>query len=234
MTRQESFKRRVRERMATTGERYTAARRALLAKSVGAAEQDDPPARVWVSEPEMSDEAMVEATGKTHNEWADIIDARWGDDFDHAAVARHLEERFDEINGWWAQTITVGYERITGRRLPYQRADGSFSCSKSRTVAVDADVLRKLLLSDEHRTDLFPDQATELRSKPTTKALRIAIGPEEAVAIFGIHNQGDGRSTISVQHERLPTYDSVEEWKFYWSEWFDAIAASATAPDSTD
>lgn len=231
MTRQESFKRRVRERMATTGERYTAARRALLATSARGAGGNgggngDRPVRAWVSEPETSDAALVEATGKTHDEWADIIDARWGDDFDHAAVARHLEEEFDEINGWWAQTITVGYERITGRRLPYQRADGTFSCSKSRTVAVEPEIVRKLLLSDEHRADLFPGQATELRSKPTTKALRIAIGPKDAVAIFGIDDLGDGRSKISVQHERLPTYESVDEWKFYWSDWFDAIADS--------
>lgn len=227
MTRQESFKRRVRERMAATGERYTAARRELLAKAA-ASDAAGSPTREWASEPEMSDAALVEATGRTHDEWADIIDARWGDDFEHAAVARGLEDEFDEVNGWWAQTITVGYERITGRRLPYQRADGTFSCSKSRTVPIDADVLRKLLLSDEHRADLFPDQSAELRSKPNTKALRIAIGPHDAVAIFGISDLGDGRSTIAVQHERLPSFDSVEEWRHYWSEWFDAIAEAAT------
>lgn len=208
--------------MASTGERYTAARKALLDESSGAAGRESS-TRTWISQPEMSDEALVEATGKTHDEWADVIDARWGGDFDHPTVARYLEETFEGVNGWWAQTITVGYERITGLRLPYQRSDGMFACSKTRTVGVDADLLRKMLLSDTHRADLFPDQVTELRSKPTTKALRIGIGPEKAVAVFGIDNSDDGRTRVSVQHERLPTYDSVEEWKFYWSEWFDAI-----------
>ncbi len=232
MTRQESFKRRVRERMASTGERYTAARRSLLAKAagdpaVGGDHDGGGPRRTWASEPEMSDAALVQATGRTHDEWADLIDTRWGDDFEHAAVARWLEKEFDSVDGWWAQTITVGYERITGRRLPYQRSDGLFACNKSRTVTIDADVFHKLLLSDEDRADLFPDQPTQLRSKPTTKALRIAIGPEGAVAIFGIDDVGDGRSRITVQHERLPTHDSVEEWKFYWSDWFDAVERSA-------
>ncbi len=229
MTRQESFKRRVRERMAATGERYTAARKALLDKSMAdRAAAGSTSDREWVSQPEMSDEALVEATGRTHDEWADIIDARWGDDYDHPTVARELEQQFDRVNGWWAQTITVGYERITGRRLPYQRSDGLFACSKSKTVAVDADVLRKMLLSDEHRADLFPDHETELRSKPTTKALRLAIGPEGAVAIFGLDDLGRGRTKVAVQHEKLPTYDSVEEWRFYWSEWLDAIDGSFT------
>jgi len=226
--------------MATTGERYTAARRALLTKSTGAGDggPSAPPTRIWVSEPEMSDETLVARTGRGHDEWADIIEA-WasetgGDHSDHTAVAAYLHESFDELDGWWAQAVTVGYERITGLRLPYQRADGSFACSKSRTVAVDAEVLRKMLLSDEHRADLFPGQSTELRSKPTTKALRIAIGPEDAVAVFGIDDVGGGRSKISVQHERLPSCDSVEQWKFYWSDWFDAIAGSADASKPGD
>ena len=225
MTRQESFKRRVRERMASTGERYTAARRALLDK----ADSDTGSAtRVWVSQPEMSDEALVARTGRTHDEWADLIEA-WAaetgtDVADHPAVAAYLQENYEELDGWWAQTVTVGFERITGLRLPYQRSDGTFACSKSRTVSVEADVLRKMLLSDEHRSDLFPDQATELRSKPETKAIRLGIGPENAVAIVGLTDVGDGRATIAIQHERLPTYESVEEWKFYWSDWLDAVA----------
>ena len=50
MTKNESFKQRIRQRMATTGERYTAARRSLLDNS-----GTRPRRRVWVSEPEFSD-----------------------------------------------------------------------------------------------------------------------------------------------------------------------------------
>ena len=57
MTRQESFKRRVRERMAKTGERYGAARRALVPAA-------DDARRQWVSEPEMSEESIRRATGR--------------------------------------------------------------------------------------------------------------------------------------------------------------------------
>ncbi len=228
MTRQESFKQRVRQRMAKTGERYTAARKVLLDQAA-ASSTGRPSDRVWVSPPEMSNEAMVAATGRGHDEWADIIDAFSGDrPHDHQAVAAHLEAEFDVVDGWWAQGITVSYERITGLRLPYQRADGTFACAKSQTVAVDADVLRKMLLSDEHRADLFPDRPTELRSKPTTKALRIGIGPDKAVALFGLDDLSDGRTRVSIQHEKLPTYESVEVWKFYWSDWLNAIDESSS------
>jgi hypothetical protein len=223
MTSQESFKRRIRERMTKTGERYAAARKVLLDQATA---RQQGRSRQWVSEPETSDDAVREATGKSYDEWCDIIEA-WGaaggDPTDHPAVAAHLQSDLN-LSGWWAQSITVGYERITGLRLPYQRADGTFAVSKTKTVAIDADVLRKMLLDDSHRADLFPRKSTELRSKPTTKALRIGIGP--GVAVFDINDSGDDRSTVTVRHEKLPTYDNVEEWRFYWNDWLDAVAVT--------
>ena len=41
-----------------------------------------------------------------------------------------------KVPGWWAQTVTVGYERIKGLRAVGQRRDGTFEANKSRTFAV--------------------------------------------------------------------------------------------------
>lgn len=213
MTRQEALKRRIRARMAKTGERYTTARRALLETSGGQR-------RTWVAPPETSDEAVTRATGRGWDEWVDIIEAGPHGDADHPAIAAWLQAEQD-LSGWWAQTVTVGFERITGRRLPYQRPDGTFTASKSATVDVDAAVLRALLLNDEDRAGLFPDQQTELRSKPTSKSIRIRIGPGDA--LFGVSATGD-RTKVTIAHEKLPTFDLVEEWKFYWSDWLAALA----------
>ncbi len=214
--------------MAKTGERYTAARRVLLEQAAKEAEARRAAGkRVWVSPPEMSDEAMTKATGKGHDEWADIIEAHTGgvDHHDHPSVARYLEANF-EVTGWWAQSITVNYERIAGLRLPYQRSDGLFAATKTATVDIDADVLRKMLLDDDHRADLFPGHETALRSRPESKAIRIAIGPTgSAVSISLAPVDGQGRVKITTQHEKLPTYDDVEEWKFYWGDWLEALDA---------
>jgi hypothetical protein len=214
MTKQESFKGRIRERMAKTGERYAAARRALVSAV--------PPSskRVWVSLPETSDEAIRVGTGRGWDEWCDLIDTWPGRSDGHAAIARFVQETC-EISGWWAQGVTVGYERITGLRLPHQMADGSFTASKSRTIEIDAAGLRALLLSDEGRRELFPDEATELRSRSTAKSLRITIGPGSA--LFTFDPAKNGQTTLTVTHEKLPSYDAVEEWRFYWSEWLNAV-----------
>jgi hypothetical protein len=222
MTRHESFKRRIRERMSETGERYGAARRTLLAQAGGR-----PGGRPWVAEPEQTDEAVRAATGRGWDEWCDIVDAWPGHDGGHTAVAAHLVE-VHGVAGWWAQTVTLGWERITGRRVRHQMADGTFRADRTRTVTVDHLALREALLDDEARSDLFPGLETELRSKPTAKTLRVRVGP----GVAGVHldPKPGGRVTVSVSHEKLTSPDEVAEWKAWWGDWLDALDEPPTAP----
>lgn len=213
MTKQESFKRQIRERMRKTGERYAAARRNLL-------EQSPTGDRLWVSEPEISEEAVETGTGMGWTGWCDLIDGWPEQPSDHTEIAARLH-RDHAVSVWWAQMVTVGYERITGLRLPYQRPDGTFSAGKSRSVQVDASLLKAMLLDDEGRMNLFPGQATELRSKPTSKVIRLAIGP--GTAQIRIEPKPDGKVKVSIIHERLPEFDDVAQWKFYWADWLEAI-----------
>ena len=103
MTRQETFKRRIRQRMDKTGERYGAAHRVLIEQSSVEGE------RKWASEPEMADDTLREATGRGWDEWCDIIDVWPGHAEGHTAIATFVREEHG-VDGWWAQTVTVGYE----------------------------------------------------------------------------------------------------------------------------
>lgn len=220
MTRQESFKRRVRERMEKTGERYVAARRALIEKADARDAAAPDGGRVWASEPEHSDEVIREATGRGWDEWCDLIDAWPGNDDGHAAIATFVQDQHD-IGGWWAQSVTVGYERITGRRLPHQRPDGTFSASRSATIRVDTQALRTALLEEEGRASLFPGMETELRSRPSSKNIRLRVGP--GTAELAIDERDDGRAKVTVQHEKLPEFDDVDLWKSFWGDWLAAL-----------
>lgn len=211
MTRQESFKRRIRARMAKTGEKYGAARRALIG---------DTPLSPWVADPTVDDAAVRDATGHGWAEWRRIIDAWPGNRDGHAAIAAHLERELGVVH-WWAQTVALGYERITGRRLVHQQADGTFRATKSRTMSVDVAAVREMLLDDIDRADLFPGLDTQLRSRPTSKAVRVAVGP--GVALFSFDPLSDGRVKVTVTHEQLPSADQVAQWKDYWSGWLDAL-----------
>lgn len=217
MTARESFKSRVRARMAHTGERYAAARKVLLDQS------DRRSGRTWVSQPENTDESVRAGTGVGWDEWCDVIDGWPERDQGHGAIAaRLLAER--DITGWWAHGVTVGYERITGRRVPYQMADGTFTAAKSKTVRVAPDVLRAALLDESGRADLFPGVEVELRSKPASKTIRLRMGG--GTVQIAIEPATDHRSKVSVAHEKLPDLDAVERWRFYWAEWLAALDAT--------
>ncbi len=218
MTEQESFKRRIRERMAKTGERYSAARRTLIDKAERLA--PEPGSRVWVAEPELSEEVIRANTGRGWDEWCDVIDAWPGHGDGHTAIATYVHDEHG-VDPWWNQSVTVGYERITGLRLKYQQPDGTFSAGKSMTVAIDPAALREMLLSDDGREDLFPGLPTELRSKPTAKVLRVGVG--EGVAQIAMDSQKDGRTKVSIVHEKLASPDEVEASKDFWAGWLEAL-----------
>jgi hypothetical protein len=87
MTRNESFKRRIRARMASTGEKYGAARRVLLDQAAARNARD------WVSDPEHGDEVIRANTGRGWDEWCRLIDDWPGHTDGRAAVASWVAEQ---------------------------------------------------------------------------------------------------------------------------------------------
>ena len=140
MTTQKTFKRRVRDRMAKTGESYTAARRQLIANG----DQPDPGTPTY--ETVVSDDKMLEATGKRHAEWFAILDAWGGTEHDHTEIARYVIEGLG-VDGWWGQGITVSYERARGMRAVGQMKDG-WTINASKTINVAAGDLFDALVEE--------------------------------------------------------------------------------------
>jgi hypothetical protein len=86
-----------------------------------------------VSEHNISDDKLLAATGKPRAEWHDLLDAENASNWKHTRIATWLREAHG-VDGWWAQSITVGYEQARGMRLPGQLADGTFTASASKTL----------------------------------------------------------------------------------------------------
>lgn len=89
---------------------------------------------------------------------------------------------------------------------------------------MDADALREALLDETDRAELFPGLGTELRSRRTSKNVRLQIGP--GTAEITIATRPNGRVKVTIAHERLPKAADVERWKAYWGEWLDALDES--------
>ncbi|MGO4784445.1 hypothetical protein [Cryobacterium sp. W22_MBD10_FK3] len=225
MTSNESFTHGVRDRMTA------AAARPGAPSSVPAppAEPGRAGGRSWAAEPVQTDESILENTGHTWDEWADLIDAGPGRQAGHTAIAAWVHAEHG-VDGWWAQGVTVGYERITGLRLPGQMPDGSFSVSRTKVLALDRDVLRALLLDEDARADLVPGVDLVLRSKPAAKALRFTVdraGAPLGSILFSTDLLPDGRLRLGVTHDKVVSFDEGEHWKLFWSDWLAAVEQSA-------
>ena len=70
-------------------------------------------------------EALHTATGRTHDEWHEVLVAAGASGWKHKQIAEHLVAEHG-VDGWWAQGITVDFEQRVQGRQPGQRSDGTF------------------------------------------------------------------------------------------------------------
>jgi hypothetical protein len=224
MTRQKSFKGRVRARMDKTAESYTTARRQLLAKAGVDAEPDiatapEPAAHAAADQTEMprpySDEVVGRNTGRTWDEWFALLDDWGGAQRPHLEIARWIAETH-AVPGWWAQGVTVAYEQARGRRVPGQRCDGDFSVSASKTVAVPVERLFEAFVDAQLRERWLPGAPFEIRTARSGKSLRANWADGSTRVAVNFSALGDAKSQAALQHERLPDAETADEMKTYW------------------
>ena len=230
MTTRKTFKTRVRARMAKTGERYTAALRQIESRpgpdapaapepAVEPAPAAEPAAAP--APPLVADETVRGATGIGWDEWFAILDAAGAADMTHPQIARWLvTER--GVPGWWAQNVTVTYERARGRRAANQTTAG-FQVSVSKTVGVPVDRLFAALGDDAERAAWLPDRVV-LRSATAPKAVRLTW-PDGSRVIVALSAKGPAKSQLTLSHERLPDGESVERMR---TEWRDRLTGLKT------
>jgi len=94
-------------------------------------------------------EAVRKATGKTWDEWLDLLDKDGAKDLDHKGIVKLLKERHGLPSGWFQQEITVGYEKARGKRVEGETADVGFEIGVSKTFTLPAARLWKILTSEE-------------------------------------------------------------------------------------
>lgn len=215
MTRQKTFRRRVRERMAKTGESYTAARRMLIAKG------DRPDTTTAPFEPPVAEERVAAATGRGWRARFEALDGWEAASRSHTEIARWLREEHG-VDGWYSQSITVGYERARGLRAPGERPDG-FAVSASRTIAVPVERLFEAFADEARRERWLPGAELRVRTATPPRTARYGWEDGSTRVIVGFDDLGEAKSRVALSHERLPDADSAGEMKAWWRERLTAL-----------
>ena len=222
MTRQKSFKRLVRTRMAKTGESYTTARAVLLA-----AEQPsstEAPALV------ISDDAIRQRTGRGWEEWFDLLDGWGAFERPHKEIAREVAAELGiEPLAWNTQAITVSYERARGLRAVGERVDG-FGITASKTVGVPVDRLFDAFVSEALRKRWLPDDLRE-RTATKPKSARFDWGDGETRVNVTFTAKGEAKATVALEHLRLADAEEAERMKSFWRERMATLKSLLEAGD---
>jgi hypothetical protein len=244
MTRARALKQLIRDRAAKTGERYTTARRHIL-KAVPPRAQAAPPvrpAKPASTKGGLSDAKAIEKTGHDLAHWFAVLDRFDAVAKGHTAAARHL---YDEhgVDGWYAQGITVAYERARGVRAQNQRCDGAFEVSVSKVMTATSAQVIKAITDNRMRKRWIGEAdaklAGALTAAVTDKSSKgFVVRPDgqarfrykwdgTTVQLYLLPKPGN-KTSLVVQHTKLAGAAAVETHRAEWKTAFGALAKTLT------
>jgi hypothetical protein len=245
MTRARALKSVIRARISKTGERYTTARRHVLAAGSAPARRAVPrqpevaaPTPPVVAKGSVSDATSRARTGQGLDHWFAVLDAFGAVERGHTAAARHLHDTHG-VPGWHAQGITVAYERARGVRAVNQRRSGEYEGSVTKVVAGGSGDVVAAFMDLRRRTrwtrNIAPAVAKALDAAlgaPSSKGFvvrpdgqaRYRFRWSETVVQFYVYPKPAGKAQVVVTHSTLPSADALEMRR---AEWRAALAALA-------
>lgn len=221
MTTDKARKRAVRSRMQKTGERYAAARRHVVRD--GASTELPPRA----ADPGMSEATILKGSGRSWDDWFLLLDAWAATTKTHTEIARFVHAEHG-IDGWWSQTVTVGYERARGMRARNQRPEG-FEVSVSKTIPVPAMEAWRAFVEPSRRA-AWLDLGLRMRTGTRTmgRSARFDVPTEGTRVNVVFQPRDDGRTTVTVTHVKLADEGDVAAHRTAWKARLDRLAIDAS------
>jgi hypothetical protein len=168
----------------------------------------------------MSDAKVKAATGCAWERWARTLDRLGADTMSHREIAALVHDKF-EVGPWWTQTVTVGYERIKGLRARGQQRNGTHQMTKSRTFGVPVTALYAAWSDTRIRRRWLTERVT-VRMATAPKSMRLDW-PGGGIVAVGFLAKGKDKSTVAVEHTKLPDRATADRLKVYWAERFDLL-----------
>lgn len=165
-----------------------------------------------------SEESVKKATGKSWSYWFEYLDKINADQLSHKEIAAKLRET-EGVTSWWAQTITVEYERKVGRREVGQTCEGTFQAGATKTLPGTMDQIFFLWQEFIKEADHFNE--VPFASVPQTSETlkwrywRVNLKDGSRLSII-INQKSDEKVLLAINQEKLPDTQSVKDWKAFW------------------
>src|SRR4051794_29290724 len=139
-------------------------------------------------------DAVRAKTGKGWAEWFKLLDKAGAVEMNHTQIAAHLHDALG-CTGWWSQMIAVGYEQGRGLRVKFQKCDGDFSGSASKTVGVPLADLYAAWTDAKVRRRWLPGAKFTVTTATPNKSIRMKWGDDTRVEANFVA-KGTGKSQV--------------------------------------
>lgn len=173
---------------------------------------------------------FARATGRSGPEWVSALDSAGARGRTHKEIAViALELMPPETSGnaeWWAQSVTVEYERAIGARDVGQQCDGDFAVSASKTVHCGIDEARErwqaaiaehLAENDDAVDGVAFSEEPRLSDTDKWRYWRVDLADGTKVTVtIGASGSSSEKSSVAVQHEKLGQASDRDRWKPVW------------------
>lgn len=142
------------------------------------------------------------------------------------AASRHIIAHGSSENpDWWAQSVTAAYEQSIGRRLPGQRADGSFEWSITKSVSGSREeIFERILqsLADVQHVDGMSviNPRMSLTEKRSFWRCNLSDGSKTEIAVGPRPRSG---YMVSVTQSKVHSEEAAERWRKYWRQQLGVI-----------
>jgi len=187
----------------------------------------------------LSEKAYQEATGQSKEYWfKKLKDKEQGQVLSHKELAEYLAT-YNEVSFWWAQSITVDYEKKNGRRVTGETGTSGFQIGVSKTLHCTVERGWQILLSPEGQSlwlqpdvELKIEKGASCRREDGFSAKVRVWNPNSHLRLSWQLSQWDqpsilqirclpkaeDRCIITFHQEKLPDQYWREQMKSHWKE----------------
>jgi hypothetical protein len=174
------------------------------------------PARKSIKEAAgVSTDAVARRTGKTWDDWFEVLDSAGAAMLDQRGVIAILAQKHG-IGPWWQQMIAVGYESLRAKSDKPPAVDG-FHINSSCTLDAPLPRVFRLWNDAGERARWLADDRFVVRGATADKVIRARWGKGTSHVAVSFAEKS-GRTEVSVEHHQIESRGAAEQMKAYWAK----------------
>ncbi|MCI7551787.1 MAG: hypothetical protein PUK40_07015 [Actinomycetaceae bacterium] len=167
----------------------------------------------------VSDERLLQATGRTLNTWFEELDDAGAQDWDRGRIARWLGAG-EEADTWWAQWVSKQYRTLRKNIDPPSAVyTESFEVRVTKTIHQTMEEIWPYIDDDDLRARWL-DVELRPRSRTPGKSLRLALFDHSRVSLSLLtlppKAHGRPRTQVITVHNRIRKQEFVPETHAFW------------------